>query len=53
VKQAPLQRRHGLATLSVDTATGPVTVPYIDHGMACRLRDYTLCMAESSGRRWY
>lgn len=53
VKQSPLQRRHGLATLSVDTATGPVTVPYIDHGMACRLRDYTLCMAESSGRRWY
>lgn len=53
VKQSPLQRRHGLATLAVGTATGPVTVPYIDHDMACRLRDYILYRAESSRRHWY
>lgn len=53
VKQSPLQRRHGLATLSVGTATGPVTVPYMDHGEACRLRDYTLYRVESSRRRWH
>ena len=53
VKQSPLQRRHGLATLDVETATGSVTVPYIDHGVACRLRDYTLYRAESSERHWY
>lgn len=53
VKQSPLQRRHGLATLDVETSTGSVTVPYIDHGVACRLRDYALYRAESSGRPWY
>ncbi len=53
VKQSPLQRRHGLATLAVGTACGTVSVPYIDHGAACRLRDYTLYMAESSERRWH
>ena len=53
VKQSPLQRRHGLATLDVETATGSVTVPHIDHGMACRLRDYALYRVESSGRPWY
>ena len=53
VKQSPLQRRHGLATLDVETSTGSVTVPYIDHGVASRLRDYALYRAESSGRPWY
>lgn len=53
VTQSPLQRRHGLATFSVETATGPVTVPYIGHGVACRLRDYVLYRAESSRRRWH
>jgi len=53
VKQSPLQRRHGLATLAVGTACGSVSVPYIDHSAACRLRDYVLYRAESSERRWY
>ncbi|MDE2873783.1 MAG: PH domain-containing protein [Gemmatimonadota bacterium] len=53
VKQSPLQRRHGLATLVVGTACGSVSIPYIDHGEACRLRDYVLYRAESSERRWY
>lgn len=53
VKQSPLQRRHGLATLAVGTACGSVSVPYIDHGAACRLRDHVLYRAESSERRWH
>ena len=53
VKQSPLQRRHGLATLAVGTACGSVSIPYIDHGVARRLRDYVLYRVESSRRRWY
>lgn len=53
VKQSPLQRRHGLATLDVGTACGSVSIPYIDHGVACGLRDYVLYRAESSRRHWH
>ena len=53
VKQSPLQRRHGLATLDVGTACGSVTIPYIDHDVACRLRDYVLYKAESTNRHWH
>lgn len=53
VKRSPLQRRHGLATLEVETASGDVTVPYIEHDAACRLRDYIIYKAESSQRRWH
>ena len=53
VKQSPLQRRHGLATLDVGTACGSVSIPYIDHDVACRLRDYVLYRAESSLRHWH
>ncbi len=53
VRRSPLQRRKGLATLEVVLACGAVRVPYIDHGLACRLRDYILYRAESSDRRWH
>lgn len=53
VRQSPLQRRKGLATLQVQLACGQVAVPYMDHGVACRLRDYMLYRAESSRRRWH
>ncbi len=53
VKQSPLQRRHGLATLDVGTACGSVSIPYIDHDVACRLRDYVLYKAESTNRHWH
>ena len=53
VRQSPLQRRKGLATLRVQLACGQVAVPYVDHGVACRLRDYTLYRVESSRRRWH
>lgn len=52
-KRSPLQRRKRLATLEIQLASGKVTVPYIDHGVACRLRDYILWAVESDRRRWY
>ncbi len=53
VKQSPLQRRKRLATLEIRLASDGVAVPYIDHGTACRLRDYILWTVESDRRRWY
>jgi len=53
VRQSPLQRRKGLATLQVQLACGQVAVPYMDQGVACRLRDHMLYRAESSRRRWH
>ncbi len=52
VRQSPLQRRRGLATLHAQLASGEVTVPFINHGMACRLRDRILYTVESSRLRW-
>ena len=53
VTQSPLQRRHGLATLEVETACGSITVPYIEHAKVCALRDLIAYKVESSRRRWY
>ena len=53
VRQSPLQRRKGLATLQVELACGRVAVPHIDHGEARRLRDHMLYRVESSHRRWH
>lgn len=53
VRQSPLQRRRGLATLQVQLACGKIAVPYIDRREACALRDYILYRVESSRRRWH
>ena len=53
VTQSPLQRRKALATLHVHLASGNVSVPYIEHDVACLLRDYILYRAESSPERWH
>lgn len=53
VSRSPLQRRRGLASLTVHLASGDVTVPYIDFATACRLRDYLLFKVESSRRPWH
>ena len=52
VKQSPIQRRKGLATLQMQLAGESVEVPYIDHRAACRLRDYILYKVESNPR-WH
>ena len=53
VKQSPLQRRNGLATLQVYLACGKITVPYIENEVARGLRDYILYRVEASRRRWH
>ena len=53
VRRSPLQRRHGLATIEVETACGDITVPYIAVAEARRLRDHIAYRVESSNRRWY
>jgi len=53
VKRSPLEQRQGLATLVVELASDTVTVPYIDQGVARRLRDFILYTVESSRRRWH
>ena len=53
VSRSPLQRRKGLASLTVHLASGDVTVPYMDFATASRLRDYLLFKVESSRRPWH
>lgn len=53
VKRSPLEQRQGLATLVIELASDTVTVPYIDLGVARRLRDHILYTVESSRRRWH
>jgi putative membrane protein len=53
IRQSWFQRRHGLANLRMFTASGAVSLPYIDHAMACRLRDYILYRVESSQQAWH
>lgn len=52
VTRSPLQRRKGLATLEVGLASKVLKVPYIDHSLACRLRDYILYKVETN-HRWH
>ncbi len=52
VTRSPLQRRKGLATLEVGLAGEVLRVPYVDHGLACRLRDYILYKIETN-HRWH
>lgn len=53
VSRSPLQRRKGLASLTVHLASGDVPVPYIDFATACRVRDYLLFKVESSRQPWH
>lgn len=53
VSQSPLQRRKNLAALHVHLATGSVTLAFIEHATAKRLRDYILYRAASSRLAWH
>lgn len=53
LRQSPLQRRKGLATLELHLSSGAVMVPYIAHETAARLRDYILYKVESNRLRWH
>ena len=53
LRQSPLQRRKGLATVEVALASGGVTLLYIPYANACRLRDCMLYKVESSRGPWH
>jgi len=54
VRRSPLELRKGLATLQVVLASGSeVVVPFIDHSLACDLRDRILYSAETDPSRWF
>ena len=53
VSQSPLQRRKNLAALHIELATGGVTLAFIEHACAKRLRDYILYRAASSRLAWH
>ena len=52
VNRSPMQRLKGLATLEMHLAGESVAVPYIDHRVASRLRDYILYKVETNAR-WH
>lgn len=51
--QTVAQARRGVATLRFYLASGSVKLPYIDHALATRLRDYVLFRVESSRKAWH
>lgn len=53
IRQSWFQRRHRLANLRMFTASGAISLPYIDHATASRLRDYILYRVESSDQAWH
>lgn len=53
VTQSRYQRKKQLATLRVYMASGSVKIPFIDHTLANRLRDYILYKVETSQQAWH
>lgn len=52
ISQSPYQRRHQLATLTLYTAAGHISIPYISLSFARQIRDYVLYKSESDSRNW-
>lgn len=53
ITQSLLQRRKGLAGVTIFLASGSVKVPYIPLGKAQQLRDYILYKVETSELAWH
>ncbi|MEZ4686048.1 MAG: PH domain-containing protein [Bacteroidia bacterium] len=52
MRQSPYQRRHALASLTLHTAGGDLSLPYIDMVRAQVLRDFFLYKVETDSRDW-
>jgi len=52
IKRNLYQRRRGLSTVIVYTATGGLSIPYIAHEKALELMDYFLYRVETSKAKW-
>ncbi len=53
VSQSWLQERRDLAAVRIYLASGSVRLRYIDHSLACQLRDHILYKVETSQRSWH
>jgi len=51
-KQTPYQRRNGLASLLIHTASGKVGIPYIKDNVARQIMDVFLYKVEKDKRKW-
>jgi len=51
-KQSFFQKRRGLASLSVNNASGHMYIPYIPEEMAYQLMNYLLYHVETSNKKW-
>jgi putative membrane protein len=51
-KQSFFQKRRGLASLSVNNASGRIIIPYISEEMANQLMNYLLYHVETSNKKW-
>ena len=52
VRQSFFERRRGLATVEVSTASGSISIPMIDQAEARSLRDRVVYAAETDTRAW-
>jgi len=52
IQQSIYQRHHALATLTISTAGGTITIPYIPFELARQLHDYAMFEIERSDRPW-
>ncbi len=52
INQTPYQTRRDLASVSVHTASGSISIPYISVEVANQLSDYFLYKVESSTENW-
>lgn len=52
IQQSIYQRKNGLASLSLHTASGEVKIPYLEAAEARMLADYALMKAEISQKSW-
>ncbi len=50
--RSPYQLRYGLASLKIYTASGPLTIPFLDLDRAISLKDKLLYLVESSREDW-
>ncbi|MGA0231922.1 MAG: PH domain-containing protein, partial [Saprospiraceae bacterium] len=52
LKETPFQRRRGLSTVELHTASGVLTVPDIKRHDAYSMKNYLLYKVESSKKKW-
>ena len=52
IAQSPYQRKHNLCSITLRTAAGSLTIPYIQKEMATQMLDFILHKVQSSKQQW-